>query len=128
MSEFLWRNVLLNLPKKPSAACHPQKIQKIGGGAVPESVEQVLAQGPKFSVAPKVDKTELLALKAVSSGHLWRVLRNVSARATSSYFNPTKRAGSWSWRLMFTTKKRTKLCKTTSEKPMISTLRKQRAL
>ncbi|KAL1434629.1 hypothetical protein MTO96_011494 [Rhipicephalus appendiculatus] len=62
MSEFLWRNVLLNFPKKPKSSCQPQTVQKIGGGAISESVEQVLGLGPKFSVAPKVDKTELLAL------------------------------------------------------------------
>ncbi|KAL1473144.1 hypothetical protein MTO96_038894 [Rhipicephalus appendiculatus] len=52
MREFLWRNVLLNLPKKPKSSCQPQTVQKIGGGAISESVEQVLGLGPKYSVAP----------------------------------------------------------------------------
>ncbi|KAH6925554.1 hypothetical protein HPB50_007106 [Hyalomma asiaticum] len=62
MSEFPWRNVLLSLPKKPRPSCHPQKVQKIGVGAIPESVEQVVGLGPKFSVDTKVGQTVLLAL------------------------------------------------------------------
>ncbi|KAH7943045.1 hypothetical protein HPB52_004120 [Rhipicephalus sanguineus] len=62
VSEFLWQNILCRLPKKNAPSCQVKNVQRIGSVDIPQKVEQVLGLGPKFSVAPKLDKTELIAL------------------------------------------------------------------
>ncbi|KAH7946880.1 hypothetical protein HPB52_005642 [Rhipicephalus sanguineus] len=70
-TEFFWKLTLATLPKKRKAESSEPCVKKIGDVNVPKFVEDVLGAGPKFSVAPRPDKTELLGM-----------VRTVASKAT----------------------------------------------
>ncbi|XP_075741574.1 uncharacterized protein LOC142791224 [Rhipicephalus microplus] len=61
LAEFLWQNVRSTFTSKPRLAATGSSVTYLGDVRIPETVEQVLKKGPKYSFQPRSTRPEMLS-------------------------------------------------------------------